>query len=171
MPTNIRVLRTVMYIIGILALAAIVVSSVNGCKSAPAKPPVVGAPNEPLPPPDVGTCVEEIRSMEAAVAMASVAAKLLIAKDSQYGPAVNLALAAIGGALVEARAQCASGSVDGWAIAMSAFDKAFSQLVAAGDLEIDAATMPNDIQPPPPPYAFSCLEFQAIALAEEMEPR
>lgn len=169
MPTHINVLRTAMYIIGLLAMALIVVSSVNGC-AAPAKPapPIATDPSVPIPPPDVGQCQAEIRSMESAVAMASVAAKLLVSKNSEYGPAVDLALVAIRGALANAKAQCATGSVDAWAIALAAFDAAFADLVLAGE-EPGAASVPNDIQPPPPTYAFSCIEFQSMALHEEME--
>lgn len=159
-------------LIFVLTLSAVVlgVSWMSGC-AAPSKPnptpvPTAPQPGDPSPPPpDVGECAAQLDSMQAAVRIAKISAALLVSKDSKYGPAIKVALAAIDGALIEAKAQCSTGNVDGWAIALAAFDRAFAQLVEAGD-ELHAATMPNDIQPPPP-YAVSLDEFNAMAFEVE----
>lgn len=148
-----------------LASAAVLLAALVTTPGCASKPTPLPTPTEPLPPPDVGECKANLESMQAAVRIANISAALLVSKDSKYGPAIKVALSAIDGALAEAKAQCSTGNVDGWAIALAAFDKAFAQLVDAGD-ELHAATMPNDIQPPPP-YAVSLDEFNAMAFELE----
>ena len=153
-----------------LAVAAAVLGTswMSGCDTAPVKPPAVVDPDAPLPPPDVGAeCARKLGSMQSAVSIAKISAALLVSKDSKYGPAVKIALVAVDAALADAKAQCSTGSVDGWQVAMAAFDAAFAKLVEAGySGEIVASGVPNDIGPPPP-YAVSLDEFNAIAFELE----
>lgn len=143
-----------------------------GC-AAPAKPnPPIDStpldPIEPTPSPDVGDCHASIQSMQSALAIAKISAALLVSKDSKYGPAVKIALAALEGALVNAKSQCDTGDVDAWAVALAAFDAAFSKLVDAGsdyDLAAKRAVYAHEI----PPWAVSLEEFNDIAFETELD--
>jgi hypothetical protein len=151
-------------------LAALVATTFPGCDTnpKPITPPVVTNPIDELPPPpqpDVGECVRKIESMQGALSMAKIGAAILVSKDSKYGPAVKVAIAAIDAALANARVQCGSGNIDGWAVALAAFDKAFAELVDAGDEFASAASADTYI----PPYAFSLEEWNARVFEGEFE--
>lgn len=149
-------------------LVAVIAGAMPGCASVPAHQPVVAPqPGDPVPPPpDVGAqCSAKVQSMQAAVAVAKLGAALLVGSNSQYGPALKVALVAVDAALAAAQAQCAAGNIDGWVVALAAFDGAMAQLAASGD-ELAASSVPNDIMPPPP-YAVSLDRFATLVLAEE----
>lgn len=153
-----------------LCVVGILASLFAGCSSSPTPvhPSIDGQPGDHAPPPpDVGDCESTMRSMRAAVVAAQAFSSLIISRDSQYGPAINTALAAVKGALASAEAQCSSGQIDGWAVALAAFDAAFERLAFAGEESIGAATLPNDIQPPPP-YAVSLGELHERAYEPEL---
>ena len=155
-------------VLSALAAAAILVfiaTSQSGCATKPTAPPVsvpVQPDDPPLPPPDVGSdCAAQIGNMQLAVSVARVGAALLVNGDSKYGPAVKLALVAVDAALAAAKVQCSSGSIDGWAVALAAFDAAMAQLAAGGE-----ALASNAV---PPTYARSLELFSARVLADEVE--
>lgn len=166
MTTRMRTRTIIVTLAATLAPLALAITTLPGC-AAPAKPtpPVAVDPTDPLAPPpqpDVGACVAKIENMQGALSMAKIGAAILVSRDSKYGPAVKVALVALDAALANARVQCGTGSVDGWAVALAAFDAAFEQLAEAGD-EFAAATSPNDIMPPPPyPYSLDYLNYRVF---------
>ncbi len=155
------------------AILAFIANSQAGCATKPTAPPVATptpAPSDPapVPPPDVGAdCSAKIQSMQTAVGIAKFGARLLTSRQPEYKVAVDIALAAIDAALEEAQAQCGAADVDGWAIALAAFDRAFAELVDAGELDAKSA-LPDEFIPP---YVNSLEEWNFRVFEAEYEPR
>ncbi len=166
-PPILRTIKLVGFVtLALIGLLAVAVVTMPGCgtKPAPIATPVQPQPDDHAPPPpDVGECVAKIESMQGAVSIATISAALLVSKNSKYGPAVKVALAALDAALANAKVQCGSGNVDGWQVALAAFDAAFEQLSEAGD-ELSA----HDAEDGPPPYRFS-LDHLNYRVFEETE--
>ncbi len=153
----------------VLTLSAVVlgVSWMSAYQTKPVTVPTVPQPVEPTPPPDVGACSEKIQSMQTAASLAKIGVAFLVSGDSKYAPAAKVAIAAVDAALANAKAQCATGGVDGWTVALAAFDAAMAKLASQGE-SLAASSVPNDIMPPPP-YTVSLDRFTTLVLAEEMK--
>lgn len=130
-PNYLRVL-VVLAAAGILAMLA---TSLPGCATVPPAPPApIGTdpPAQPPPPDPVAECRATIADMQLAAGLAKVAAAFLVGSNSNYRPALEAAIAALDAALVDASRQCESGSVDGWQVALAAFNGAMARIAANG---------------------------------------
>jgi hypothetical protein len=129
---------------GILAMLA---TSLPGCATVPPAPPAapIGTdpPAQPAPPDPVAECRATIADMELAAGLAKVAAAFLVGSNSNYREALEAAIAALDAALLNASKQCESGSVDGWQVALAAFNGAMARIAANG-VELSS----NAIAPP-----------------------
>ena len=113
-PNYLRVL----VVLAAAAIAAMLATSLQGCATPhptpPAAPIGTDPPAQPAPPDPVAECRATIADMELAAGLAKVAAAFLVGSNSNYRAALEAAVAALDAALVNASAQCESGSVDGW---------------------------------------------------------
>lgn len=153
------VLSIVAYALVFLAVA-IGASVMSGCATPMVHQPTPAQP-DPIPPPDVGVdCADKVQSMQLAVSIAKIGASVAVGSNSRYGPALRVAFVAIDAALANAKAQCASGTIDGWTVALAAFDAAMQGLVIDGR-EFGVQSADGD-------YATSTDQFASRLLAEEL---